>query len=113
VHVGTRRAVRGVDRDRLDVVEERVEAGAAEDADLGARAHRRVAQALLAFVLVLSDFFVFESDDDEDDSPDFDVLDEFESEEPESDEDEPFDDSAFSLSLSREPLRDEPRLSVR
>ena len=73
VHVTRRRPERRVDRHLLDVVEEGVEAGAAEDPDLGC-------QADLASDLLLLDFesldlvsldFDDELSDDEDDDSDF------------------------------------------
>jgi hypothetical protein len=105
-----RRAVGRVDDDLLDVVEERVEPGPAEDADVGpGRAGHPVpaAQAVLAVepdpdFESEPDFFDPESDfDPEPESEDGDEL--------ELDESEPDDSFAGSLVAVLEP----PRLSVR
>jgi hypothetical protein len=104
-----RRPVGRVDDDLLDVVEERVEPGPAEDADVGpGRAGHRV-QAAYA-VLAVEPEPDFESEPDFfDPESDFDAELESVEEDGELDESEPDDSFAGSLVAVFEP----PRLSVR
>jgi hypothetical protein len=82
-----RRPVRGVDGDLDRVVEERVEAGPAEDAD--GRPGSRQAHAILLSDFLLSDFLlsgfeVLDEESDDDESDDDEDDDESDEEEPES-----------------------------